>query len=46
MDASQFKYKKYMAPPKKIDYAKSVMSPMPGAIVSVAVDQGQTVVEG
>jgi propionyl-CoA carboxylase alpha chain len=35
-----------MAPPKKIDMAKSVLSPMPGAIVSVSVEVGQTVVEG
>jgi propionyl-CoA carboxylase alpha chain len=35
-----------MAPPKKIDYAKSVLSPMPGAIVSVAVEPGQTVADG
>ena len=35
-----------MAPPKKIDHAKSVLSPMPGAIVSIAVEPGQIVVEG
>lgn len=35
-----------MAPPKKIDYAKSVISPMPGAIVSVSVEPGMTVVDG
>jgi propionyl-CoA carboxylase alpha chain len=35
-----------MAPPKKIDHAKSVLSPMPGAIVSIAVEPGQMVVEG
>lgn len=35
-----------MAPPKKIDYAKSVISPMPGAIISVSVEPGQTVVDG
>lgn len=45
-DASQYKYKKYMAPPKKIDFAKSVISPMPGAIVSVAVEPGQQVSDG
>lgn len=35
-----------MAPPKKIDYAKSVLSPMPGAIVTVSVESGQTVADG
>lgn len=35
-----------MAPPKKVDFAKSVISPMPGAIVSVSVEAGQTVTEG
>jgi propionyl-CoA carboxylase alpha chain len=43
---AQFRLKKYMAPPKKIDHAKSVLSPMPGAIVSIAVEPGQMVVEG
>lgn len=35
-----------MAPPKKIDHAKSVLSPMPGAIVSISVEAGQTVLDG
>jgi len=35
-----------MAPPKKIDHAKSVLSPMPGSIVSIAVEVGQAVTEG
>lgn len=35
-----------MAPPKKVDYAKSIISPMPGAIVSVSVEVGQTVSDG
>ena len=43
---TQYKLKQYMAPPKKIDYAKSVLSPMPGAIVSISVEPGQNVVEG
>lgn len=29
-----------MAPNKKMDYAKSVISPMPGAIISVNVEVG------
>jgi propionyl-CoA carboxylase alpha chain len=46
LDASQYRLKKYMAPPKKVDHAKSVLSPMPGAIVSLAVEIGQMVTEG
>ena len=45
-DPTQFRLKGFMAAPKKIDQAKSVLSPMPGAIVSVSVEPGQTVVEG
>ena len=35
-----------MAPPVKVDHTRSVLSPMPGSIVSVAVKPGQTVVDG
>ena len=42
----QYKYKKHMAPPKKINFAKSVISPMPGAIISVSVLPGQSVTDG
>lgn len=35
-----------MARPKKIDFGKSIISPMPGSIVSVSVEVGQTVTEG
>jgi propionyl-CoA carboxylase alpha chain len=35
-----------MAPPKKVDHSKSVLSPMPGAILAIAVEVGQTVTEG
>jgi len=35
-----------MAPPVKIDSAKMIMSPMPGAVVSVNVAAGDTVVDG
>lgn len=35
-----------MAPPKKIDLGKSIISPMPGSIISVSVEPGQTVSEG
>jgi len=45
-DEHQFKYKNHMAPPKKIDLGKSVISPMPGSIISVSVEPGQTVSEG
>lgn len=46
LNPAQYKLKHFMAPPKKVDYAKSVLSPMPGAIVSLAVEVGQTVTEG
>ena len=42
----QFQYKKHMAPPKVIDFSRVVLSPMPGAIVSVAVKEGDTVEDG
>lgn len=42
----QYALKNFMAPPKKVDHAKSIISPMPGSIVSVSVEPGQTVAEG
>lgn len=39
----RYAYKKFMAPPKVIDYSKSIRSPMPGAIISLAVKVGQIV---
>ena len=45
-DEVQFKHKKHMAPPAKVDHSKSIISPMPGAVVSVNVVVGQTVVDG
>jgi len=45
-DESQFKYKHFMPEIKKIDYAKSIISPMPGAIVQVFVQPGDHVVAG
>ena len=45
-DETQFKYKQFMAPPVKIDTTKSLLSPMPGAVVSISVEPGQTVVDG
>jgi acetyl/propionyl-CoA carboxylase alpha subunit len=45
-DEAQYKFKKYMAPAVKIDHSKSIISPMPGAVVSVNVVAGQTVVDG
>merc|ERR1711998_661724 len=45
-DETQYKYSVHMAPPVKIDHSKSVLSPMPGAIVEVKVEAGQTVVDG
>lgn len=45
-DEIQYKYKKHMAPPAKVDYSRSILSPMPGAVVSVSVEVGQVVVDG
>lgn len=45
-DETQYKYKKHMAPPVKIDSAKMIMSPMPGSVVSVSVKEGENVVDG
>lgn len=39
-DQTGYNLKKHMAPPKKLDLAKNIISPMPGAIVSVAVEVG------
>jgi propionyl-CoA carboxylase alpha chain len=43
---AQFKYKHFMPVPATIDYAKSIISPMPGAIVQVFVQPGDHVVAG
>jgi len=45
-DETQYKYKHHMAAPIKVDHSRSILSPMPGAIVSVNVEVGQTVVDG
>lgn len=45
-DESQYKYKKHMAPPVKIDHSRSILSPMPGLMITVDVEAGQTVVDG
>lgn len=45
-DEAQFRYKDHMAPVVKIDTTRSILSPMPGAVVSVAVAPGDTVVDG
>jgi len=45
-DATQFRYKKYMAPVIKVDTTKSIMSPMPGKVLSVSVKVGDEVEDG
>lgn len=45
-DEAQYKYKDFMAAVVKIDTTRSILSPMPGAVVSVAVAPGDTVVDG
>lgn len=39
-DETQYKYKKHMAPPTKVDHSKSILSPMPGAVVAINVEVG------
>lgn len=45
-DWTQYKYKQYMPTPTTFDFAKSIISPMPGAMVEVFVKPGDAVVEG
>ena len=45
-DEQQYKYKHFMKVPVKVDTTKMVMSPMPGQMVSISVEAGQTVVDG
>jgi len=45
-DWTQYKYKQYMPTPVAFDFAKSVLSPMPGAMVEVMCKPGDLVVEG
>lgn len=45
-DKNQFELKKYMAPPVVIDYGSKILSPMPGAVISVNVKVGDTIVDG
>lgn len=35
-----------MATPIKFDYSRSILSPMPGEIIEMKVEVGQTVVDG
>lgn len=42
----QYELSKHMPEPVKIDSAKVILSPMPGAIVDVFVQPGDAVVEG
>ena len=35
-----------MPPPQKIDFKSKVISPMPGAVVSISVKPGEAVVDG
>ena len=45
-DEDQYRYKGHMAPIVKVDTTRSILSPMPGAVVSVAVKPGDVVVDG
>lgn len=46
LDDKQYKYLQHMPEPAKLDHAKSIISPMPGAIVQVLVQPGDAVVAG
>lgn len=41
-----YESKQFLPPPVKIDYAKNIISPMPGSIVSVDVKPGDKVSDG
>jgi len=43
---TQYKYIEHMPIPKTLDLAKSIIAPMPGAIVEVFVKPGQTISDG
>ena len=43
---AQYKYKHHMPEPIVMDYSKSIISPMPGTIVTTFVKPGDKVVEG
>jgi len=45
-DNRQFQVAKHMPVPKSVDLNKVILSPMPGAIVSVSVEVGQEVQPG
>jgi len=45
-DEVQSQYKHIMPEPTKLDTAKSIISPMPGAVVQVFVNPGDSVVDG
>ena len=45
-DETQYHLKKYMPPIQLRDFSKMIISPMPGAIVSVSASSGQAVVDG
>lgn len=42
----EFEYQKYMKPVEKADLSKHLLSPMPGQILSLPVQEGQTVQAG
>lgn len=45
-DKNQYKVKKFMKKPKKVEMVKQVNAPMPGSIVSIHVKPGDQVLEG
>jgi len=46
LDERQYQFVHHMPEPVVLDHAKSIISPMPGAVVSVLVQPGDKVVAG
>jgi propionyl-CoA carboxylase alpha chain len=45
-DDRQYAQKQYMAPPIIPDLSKKLISQMPGGVISILVEEGQTVLDG
>jgi len=46
LNEREYELDQYMAPPKVIDFSKIVISPMPGKVVSISVEEGDEVQDG
>ena len=45
-DETEYKYKRFIPIPVKVDMSKRVIAPMPGVVISLAVKPGDSVVDG